>query len=452
MRKKFAYLVIAVASALTLSSCLGDNDDTEYTYYSDTAITAFTLGTVNRYVTEKKTDGNDTTISSTVTGSSYAFVIDQTKGQIYNPDSLPFGCDVEAVLATITSKNSGYVYIKSLTSDSLTYYQSSDSIDFTKPRIVRVLAQDARNYRDYTITVNVHKEKSGEFRWTLNAALPYDLSNATSLKAAAKGDSLFLLACKSGVTSVYLNDGSAWNYCSPDINLVFGEEACQSGLTWNGYLYTATNGTVLRTQNGTNWEVMAQATGIKQLVAASTTELYGLTESGLTVSKDGGKTWSAETLDSDASLLPSTVAGYTCHAIKTNTQTDRVMFVGTRDGDSYATAWTKLVDYSDSPVASQWSLVDATGDTTYALAAMQGLTVIPYNGIALAFGWTGSALSSIYQSVDNGITWKTSSDYTLPDGLTSNGVYATAVDANNYIWMITETGQVWRGRLNDLGW
>lgn len=452
MRKKFAYLVIAVASALTFSSCLSDNDDTEYTYYSDTAITAFSLGTINRYVTEQKTDGNDTTISSTVTGSSYAFVIDQTKGQIYNPDSLPFGCDVEAVLATISTKNSGYTYIKSLTSDSLTYYSSSDSIDFSQPRTVRVLAQDALNYRDYTITVNVHKEKSGEFRWAQAATLPYDLSASTSMKAAAKGDSLFLLECTSGVTSCYLYDGSTWSYCTPDINIVFGEDACKSALTWDGYLYTATSGTVLRTQNGTNWEVMAQATGIKQLVAASTTELYGLTESGIVTSKDGGKTWNAETLDSDASRLPASVAGYTCYALKTNSQADRVMIVGTRDGDSYATAWTKLVDYSDSPVASRWSLVDVTGDTTYSLAAMQGLTVIPYDGLALAFGWSGSALSSVYQSVDNGITWKTASSYTLPSGLTSNGVYATAVDASNHIWIITETGQVWRGRLNDLGW
>lgn len=452
MRKKFAYLVLAVASALTFSSCLSDNDDTEYTYYSDTAITAFTLGTVNRYLTEKKTDGNDTTISSTVTGSSYAFVIDQAKGQIYNPDSLPYGCNVKAVLATITSKNSGYVYIKSLTSDSLTYYQSSDSIDFSQPRTVRVLAQDALNYRDYTVTVNVHKEKSGEFRWSQMAALPYDLSGATSLKAATRGDSLFLMACVNGTTSFYLYNGGVWSGCTPDINLVFGEDACKSALTWNGYLYTVTNGTVLRTQNGTNWEMMAQATGIKQLVAASTTELYGLTDSGLTVSQDGGLTWTAEALDSDASLLPSTIAGYSCQAVKTSSQTDRVMFVGTREGDAYATAWTKLVDYSDVPVASQWSFVDVTGDTRYALTAMQGLTVIPYNGIALAFGWRNDALSGVYQSVDNGITWKATSAYTLPDALSTNGVFATAVDSRNYIWMVTENGEVWRGRLNDLGW
>jgi hypothetical protein len=51
--------------------------------------------------------------------------------QIFNLDSLPYGTDPTKVVFTASTKNSGVVFVKSLTSDSVSYY-SSDSIDFTK--------------------------------------------------------------------------------------------------------------------------------------------------------------------------------------------------------------------------------------------------------------------------------------------------------------------------------
>ena len=47
---------------------------------------------------------------------------------------------------------------------------------------------------------------------------------------------------------------------------------------------------------------------LKQLVAASSSELFALTTNDkLVVSKDGGLTWANESLDSDASYLPVTM-------------------------------------------------------------------------------------------------------------------------------------------------
>lgn len=450
MRKLIAYAVMLVATVLTFSSCLSD-DTTEYTYYSDTAITAFTLGTVNRYLVEKASDGvTDSTVKTTVTGSNYKFVIDQAKAMIYNPDSLPYGCDAEHILATISTKNSGYIYLKSTTSDSLSYYSSSDSLDLSQPRTMRVLSQNAENYRDYTVWVNVHKEMEGEFQWNKVDSTSIDLTSATDMKAVAVGTDLFLLASQSGTTSIYAYNGTGWTACTPNFNTPLTTDAYRSALAYDGYIYIVNNGTVLRSKNGNEWQQMSTATGIKQLVATSTTELYGLTASGIVVSTDGGQTWTAETLDSDASLLPETTVGYTCNALKTNNQVERVTFVGTTTS-SYANAWSKLVDFSGSTTSPKWTYVDPSGDTNYALANLDGLTVLPYNGYMLAFGKSDNTLTAVYLSMDGGITWKKTTDYTLPD-TTTGGAFTAAVDSSHYIWLVTKNGQLWRGRLNDLGW
>lgn len=452
MRKNISWLALLLASVLTLSSCLGDNDDTEYTYYSDTAITAFTLGTVKRYLASTTTAGNDTTLSSTVTGSQYAFVIDQATGQIYNNDSLPYGCDMEAVLATISTKNSGYVYLKSLTSDSLSYYSSSDSIDFTAPRTLRVVAQDAQHYRDYTVTVNVHKQLEGKFQWQKLAAFPDTIEASTGMKAAAGDGKLFLLRSEDGTTSVYAYANGTWSFCTPNINTPLAADAYKSALVWDGNLYILNNGMVLRTANGSEWEQRGTDASLKQLVAASDTELYALTENGLAASTDGGNTWTAETLADPATLLPAEGNGYSCQAVKTNEQIDRVTFVGTSAGDTNATTWTRLADYGDNPVGTAWSYVDVAGDTAQALHNMTGLTVLPYNSGLLAFGYENGAMATPLVSIDNGIVWRANSTYALPDSVETGGKFAVTVDADNYLWLVTDKGQVWRGRLNELGW
>ena len=46
MTKKLSSLFIMVLTLLSMSSCLGTSED-KTTYYDDTAITAFSLGTLN---------------------------------------------------------------------------------------------------------------------------------------------------------------------------------------------------------------------------------------------------------------------------------------------------------------------------------------------------------------------------------------------------------------------
>ena len=95
----------------------------------------------------------------------YTFVIDQIKGEIYNVDSLPLGTDPTKILCNYSTKNNSYAGIKSLKSDSITYFNTADSIDFSSPREVSVYSSSGVNVKKYKITVNIHKEKADSFVW-----------------------------------------------------------------------------------------------------------------------------------------------------------------------------------------------------------------------------------------------------------------------------------------------
>jgi hypothetical protein len=86
--------------------------------------------------------------------------------------------------------------------------------------------------------------------------------------------------------------------------------------------------------------------------------------------------------------------------------------------------------------------------------------MVKYDDGILAFGGEGiggcneQAYSMMYQSRDNGITWKYNPWYVFPDEFDSHATKVTAtVDVANFLWLYCEgSGQVWRGRLNKLGW
>ena len=205
MKKLFSKVVIIMAAVFSLTSCLSDNNEIDTTYYTDTAITSFSLGTLNLTNHTKAKDGvTDSTYTTTFSASSYNFDIDQYAKTINNTDSLPKGTDLKHVLATINTKNSGTVLLvlKSKDNkDSLVYYSSSDSIDFTNPVRVRVYNMIASAYREYTIKVNAHNESENEFSWKATSIDNY--TGLESRRFASEDGQLFLTGLHDGMTDVF---------------------------------------------------------------------------------------------------------------------------------------------------------------------------------------------------------------------------------------------------------
>ena len=164
MNKHISALFALMMGALMMTSCLDSDDSSEITYYNDTAITAFSLTTVNRYVHTTSKSGKDSVYKKTLSDPA-TFNIDHKNTLIYNTDSLYADCDLSHLLVNISTKNGGRVAIKSLSSDTLFTYYSTDSLDFSQPREIRVYAQDGSSYRAYTVTVNKHQMTTGKLLW-----------------------------------------------------------------------------------------------------------------------------------------------------------------------------------------------------------------------------------------------------------------------------------------------
>lgn len=222
--KRYIYtLCMMLVGAFLMTSCLGTDDDLNTDYYKDTAITAFSLTTVNQYIHTKGKTGNDSTYKKTLS-SLPVFTIDQYQGLIYNTDSLPSGSDTSHLLATISSKNSGIIIINyptSTGSDSLLYYNSTDSIDFSKPREIRVYCYDNSSYRSYTVTVNVHQSETDKLLWEKKQATDYPTDSRKAqweALAASAGMKQFIGAgtkeayalSEEGLLMVTKDEGATW--------------------------------------------------------------------------------------------------------------------------------------------------------------------------------------------------------------------------------------------------
>ena len=75
MKNNFSSLIALFLGILMLTSCLKSKDD-EVTYYYDTAITSFSVGTLKRYLHTTSSTGQDSVYQATINCSTYKFNID----------------------------------------------------------------------------------------------------------------------------------------------------------------------------------------------------------------------------------------------------------------------------------------------------------------------------------------------------------------------------------------
>ena len=240
MKTKYIYtLCFMLSVALSLTSCLKGNDEEDYSQYDDMAITTFAISSINKYTTKTTSAGKDTTIMVTLSKGLPVFTIDQYNQQIYNRVPLSAGCDLTHVLATVTAKNSGTIVLKSLTSDSLFYYNSTDSVDYSQPRELRVYALNGSGYRAYTVMFNVEDGSTSTKQWIRVAdeedapkALFQDFAIQRNILDGDEGDT-FQLSKDGGNTwtSELLGDGEDASLLPMD------------GIAWVSFPYSASTNT-----------------------------------------------------------------------------------------------------------------------------------------------------------------------------------------------------------------
>ena len=450
MKRKFFAFIALITATLSLSSCLS-SDETTVEYTHDTAITAFSLGSLDRYTKTKA--GKDTLLKANVQGSDYKFYIDQARRWIYNVDSLPCGVRDTAILATISSKNSSPILLMDInkTDSVAAYYSSSDSINFSKPRFIRVYSSDYSAYAQYKVTVNVHKELPYEFKWHELAQNNSQLAAFFDLKAVACGDYIYVFGkTADGSTKVLksaINDGNAWS--SIMMNVSLSSDAYQSAVALDGKLYISDAGKVYASADAEIWTEVSENADIKQLIGASSQYLYAYTTAGISVSKDQGVSWKAEKLDTDADSLPTQNVSMNVAGVLSAKNVENVMLMGTRDkawNDTVATTWLRTVDY-DANEDGQWNYLEIEKNKSGKMPWLDQVITCAADTGFVALGSNGKW----YKSQDAGLTWKQDAMVVLPAKFATDGRFAFCRDKQHYYWII-RNGYVWRGRFNIDGW
>ena len=451
MKRKFFAFIALITATLSLSSCLS-SDETTVEYTHDTAITAFSLGSLDRYTKTKA--GKDTLLKANVKGSDYKFYIDQAQRLIYNVDSLPCGVRDTAILATISSKNNSPILLMDInkTDSVAAYYSSSDSINFSKRRFIRVYSSDYSAYAEYKVDVNVHKELPYEFKWHELAQNNSQLAAFSDLKAVACGDDIYVFGKTAEGTQVLksaINDGSAWS--SITMNVSLSSDAYQSAVALDGKLYISDGGKVYASADAATWAlVSSENADVKQLIGASSKNLYAYnTASGISVSKDKGVSWEQEKLDTDKAYLPTQNISMNVAGVLSAKDVENVMLLGTRDkalNDTVATTWLRTVDY-DANEDGQWNYLEIENNKSGKMPWLDQVITCAADTGFVALGSNGKW----YKSQDAGLTWKQDAMVVLPAKFATEGRFAFCRDKQHYYWII-RNGYVWRGRFNIDGW
>lgn len=448
-----SYIYPLMLALVTLTSCLSDNDKevntNDYCYVSSVS-----LGALKRTIHTLDKQGNDSTYTVTLSGSSFPMSIDQRNNIIENRDSLPYGTRVNAVLATIEYQ--GIIgYKKSGDVDYVTY-SAKDSIDFSGPIDIVVLSTSGTSERHYTMKLNVHKLDGDKFVWNQQADCA-DLSQLAERKMVWSNGTLYMAGKNADGTllcaSRQAENGKEWTVAPMN----GAEKADISTLQADGngnLLLSTDDGAILTSSNGTEWTIYSEPVAGRKLIGITTNCLYAMVDGTLQSSSDNGLTWKVETLDEKAELLPD--AQFNLTQIKQDNGYTRLILSGcnAQVTDQKVVAWSKAWMVNESE--AKWMFYPHTADNYRLCPQMSPFIVMPYDNGLIAMGGASidgkqKAFEKILFSPDYGLTWSNKPELTLPAELEGckDAVTAT-LDKDNFIWIVA--GQhTWRGRLNRMG-
>ncbi len=465
MKSKTSFLGILCAVLAALSSCL--NDDYNYTYYSDTAITAFTLGTVNIEYHTTASDGSDSTYTSTYTGSQNEVYIDQLNSRIYNVDSLPVGSDLSAVLVTISTLNYGTVVIKNLTDTLWTYYSSSDSIDLSEDRTMRVLSSDGTCYKDYIVSITAHEEDEDSFTWY---TMPSNdmIAQMTQMRAVTTGNQLYVYGTLTDGSHKLLTSADAESWSEMALPTQDGLDSAMVATDGSRLMMLAA-GYVYVTEDGSSWISSVPDVALKVLAGGNETEVYGITyDDRFAVSTDHGVTWTEDAVEEsewydNSGFMPQHDYNVITRTSWTNDDVQRVAMIGRRDDyaandSTTAVIWAKTLDPDEDNVWYYTPFM-VYGYRHYELPTLYNISAANYGDGIMATGATAEdgGYETIYYSPDMAVTWKVPDGLTIPDDFQSMTTAQLVADENGFFYLIgadsaNNSCKIYRCKLNQMTW
>jgi hypothetical protein len=401
-----------------------------------------------------------------VHGVNYTFTIDQLNRLIYNRDSLPVGSDT--IIDRILIKTMSVTGWITSGSPNDTLFSTADSVDLTPAMNndagmqFKVHAADGLTTREYKLKVNVHLQDPDSLVWTDMQKIGSVFSNTVNpgeQKVVILGNELLVYTSNTTVYKTSAKPGEyGWSQASV-VNLP-SDAKLTSAVSYKDALYMVTESKkVFTSSNGTNWtEVTTLGDNVITLISGFSDRLSGIVEIGgkQYFNICDGKNWEPAQKE-DNIILDEVPNGFPTENISSTVGTtgngiEKVVLTGMPQADEKMTIpWFSLD-------GKGWASLENTAYDTYC-PGMTNPFIMYYGEMYYCFG---GKLDAIYSSVASLAWFKTEKKFLLPQEFKDKGSYSVVVDPTvnpedkrDFIWVIFggngTKNEVWRGRLNKLG-
>lgn len=438
---------MAAWAILSLTSCLNSSSSEETYANSDCAITAVTMGTLSRTLHTTTADGRDSVYKVAVAGSAFPMYIDQLKQEIYNPDSLPLNTNITKVIFSSVTSDGTVFYRTASGNDTL--LTTTDTLDFTQPKLFTCLSGDGQQTKIYRVTVNVHKTYSENFTWNTVAEDPATFAGVTAQKAFVLNGRLTVFALKDGSPTVLQADAEdAAEWTSTPLEGLTGFNPEGVVLFADSY-YCIDGGTVKTSTDGIQWTTANDQLSMDRMLAAGRETVYALAGDKIYFSTDG-ITWTDDTAEKNMPPFPGDNCPSVWSPMSFNSNFSFMLIGGTHDGEPCV--WRKVVD-SNGNDTEPWSLFPQGENGLNTYPALPQSAMVAYDSKILYAGLEGDTLSNFYLSNDGGRNWLEQTTVSNHPANIEAQSFSLVADDDNYVWIIcAPSGKVLRGRLNRLGY
>jgi hypothetical protein len=213
-------------------------------------------------------------------------------------------------------------------------------------------------------------------------------------------------------------------------------------------IYVADGNVIYSSSDATNWKTIS--TNVKSVLGVCGKEMFAISNANkLVMSLNNGNSWTNENIDDDARYIPSSDINFISTSTESNSDIKRAFLIGNSSADSKkAEVWSKIVE-DNAEKDQSWMYQMFNSGNNYYLPKLSNLSVTAYDNKLLAIG---GECDKLYYSEDCGICWKQNVSFVLPEGFSASKA-SIVVDDDYFVWIVcTGSGQVWRGRLNKMGW
>jgi len=324
-----------------------------------------------------------------------------------------------------------------------------------------VFALSGNYSKNYTITVNVHKQDADSTHWNSYSGA-WAGKDLKAPRAVTYGNKVAVYGKLNGklmVTTAY--QGSV-DFTTPVEVAGISDNASYDNIVYfQNALYILDKEALYVSDDAVNWTQMQTNTPISHLMGCNTAELFGAYDGTFITSSDANA-WNKEYTEFPEFIPDSNI--YSFYApYSTNLDLERTVTFGQlkESTDTIGTAWFRDNGYQEN-YSNLWGYTYISRDNNYALPNLDNLVVMYYKEYLIAIGNNcrnkgyKRALDYVYVSKDWGLTWKAQKDekydtyLELPSSLYRNTEeFAAYVDSDNDVWILfAGSGDMWYGYLN----